>query len=38
MSAITVGNSLTLRAIATDPVGNTSSFSWSYTITLPPHG
>ncbi len=35
---ITVANSLTLRAIATDPVGNTSSFSWSYTVTLPPTG
>ena len=35
---IPVANSLTLRAIATDPVGNTSSFSWSYTITLPPTG
>lgn len=36
--AISVANSLTLRAIATDPVGNTSSFAWSYTITLPPTG
>ena len=33
---LTVGNSLTLRAVATDPLGNSTSASWDYTITLPP--
>jgi hypothetical protein len=33
---ITVANTLTLRAVATDPLGNQSSESWSFTITPPP--
>ena len=33
---LTIDNSLTLRAVATDPLGNSTSASWDYTITLPP--